>query len=113
MKEEDVKSVTDFFFKELNREIKECNHPFIYVKGLGTYALLVGKLKGTLKLYLGYLREKSINPKRKETLTAEIFELFRMRRMLRNQYKENKELKNAGKIRTNLERQLVSISGKE
>ena len=100
IKEEKVKSVTDFFFKELHKEIKECNHPFIYIKGLGTFALMLSKLKRTLKYYVPKVRGSNGVPpmkKGKEAMTAEIFEWFRILRMLKNQYKHNKNVGIAAK----------------
>lgn len=97
--EERVTKVTGFFYKELLEELKKREHPFIFVRGLGTFAMNPKTIDSMLRKFWMYRKDKqnrltATQMKMKESM----FELFRIRRLIKNKLKENKELSNAVKI---------------
>lgn len=98
--EQEVARVMDFCYKELETELTNCNYPFIYVRGLGTFAV---KLKAVnARLYrLVYMRCKRRKfrstpaaVKALKTMTDEIFKLFSVRRLVRNAYRVKDSINN-------------------
>lgn len=102
-----VGSVTNFFVKELDRELRECNYPFIYVRGLGTFTLVVGAIETRLRTLLRKYKEMRLTPEILKTdknyvgLQRVIYELFTIRRVIRSRRKEMKLLKDERKTTTN------------
>lgn len=102
-----VGSVTNFFVKELDRELRECNYPFIYVRGLGTFTLVVGAIETRLRTVLKKYQEMRQNPEILKSdknfvgLQKLIYELFTIRRIIKTRRKEMKLLKDARKTATN------------
>jgi hypothetical protein len=107
MDESLVGSVTSFFVKELNTELKECNHPFIYVRGLGTFTLVVGaietRLRTLIRKYWVMRNDPAIlkSDKNFVGLHRVICELFTIRRVIKTRRYEMKLLKDARKTATN------------
>lgn len=107
--EKKVTDVMDFFFSELGKEIRECNHPFIYVRGLGTFTLKTSTIESRLRVNITRyrtLRKKRPEERGRGTATSqafldgarkEIFELFRIRRLIKGRRKENQKIKDAKK----------------
>ena len=92
-----VKRVTEFFYKELDAELKKCEDPFIYVKDLGTFALNQKKIEKSIVQFrkTKYGNKKCVaGPAGQATIREGIFELFRIRRVIKNKLKENQQLKN-------------------
>lgn len=104
--EKKVAGVVEFMFAELATEIRECNHPFIYVKGLGTFTLKVStiekRLRANIKRYRA-LRDRGMEGKDWGPSLAgtrkELFELFRIRRLIKQRRAENAKIKNERKNR--------------
>lgn len=97
IEESRVASATEFFFRELGREIKECNYPYLYVKGLGTFGLKVGTLEKRIRVSLKTVRKPRADgrfEKQRLGKERELFELFRIRRLIKNQLKSNKKKRN-------------------
>lgn len=93
-----VTKVTGFFYREFNQELKNCEHPFVFVRGLGTFAMNPKTIDGMIKSYLSRKKyNKGRNYDNGDTVKKGLFELFRIRRIIKNQLKENKRLKNVGK----------------
>lgn len=104
--ENKVSDVNNFVFQELEAEMRQCQHPFIYVRGLGTFTL---KVKTIERVLTKKIREYRTTRNRTgknirgtwEDMTASrresILELFRMRRLIKGRLTENKKLRNAGK----------------
>ena len=119
--EKEVASVMNFFFKELSLEFKECKNPYVYVKDLGTFGVNANSVGKRLKTLLNKRRWYLQNTSMSETgfelpikyITAEIFELFRVRRMVKTRNKENQKLRREGKIKNDIERKLVQTAGEE
>jgi len=103
IKEERVSKVMSFFVEELNQELKSCQHPFVYVRGLGTFTLVVSAIETRLRNTIHvYRHAKKDPPSRKSeenllSLRKTIFELFTIRRLIKNKRKELKTLRNARK----------------
>ncbi len=104
-----VEAVMDFFYRELHAELRECNSPHVFVRDLGTFTLKINSVNTRLKKlwYLRKIAEENPNLSRRlkdrfiNGMTREMFNLFRIRRMLKDYRKEYKELKNetkSGKI---------------
>jgi hypothetical protein len=102
-----VSSVTGFFVKELDTELRECNYPFIYVRGLGTFTLVVGAIETRLKTVIKKYWEMRQSPEILKSdknfvgLQRVICELFTIRRVIKTRRKEMKLLKDARKTATN------------
>ena len=113
-----VESVTSFFFKEMEREMREANHPFLYVKGLGTFVLNKGLLERRIRYLLCKVHrnrrgelEGKVNIFRESFQTGmkrEIYYLLQMRRRLKNQWK-----KNNGKSLDDTSRESLQTFGKD
>ena len=108
IEEKKVAGVMEFVFAELGKEVKECNHPFIYVKGLGTFLLKVSTIEKRLKFILArYKVLKTRDPETKmgkgklgpqlEGCRKEIFELFRIRRVILTRHKKIRKIRNEKK----------------
>lgn len=105
--ESKVASVTDFFYKEFENELKECRYPYIYVKDLGTFGLHIKAIeRRIIFLRLCIKNEKDreargvVYSKREKMILGmrrEIFYMFGVRRMLKNRIKENRQLRKNGK----------------
>ena len=124
IEEKKVSAVMDFVFAELGREVKECKHPYIYVKGLGTFILKITTIEKRLKMQLARYRTNSLkDPAAKsgtttvgvhlEGMKKEIFESFRIRRVIKTRIKENKKLKYALKALNDNEGKPLQTTGKE
>lgn len=102
-----VASVTNFFVQELDQELRRARHPFIYIRGLGTFTLVVGAIETRLRTVLKKYQEMRQNPgilksdKNFVGLQRLICELFTIRRVIKTRRKEMKLLKDARKIATN------------
>ena len=121
--EKRVNNVMGFFYKELEKELVDCNHPFLYVKGLGTFGIALGSVeRRILKL------RKKINEQRKQEakgivykyrqkmidgMAREIFFLFGVRRMVKKQVADNKKLRDYGKSLNDNQGKLVQADGEE
>lgn len=105
--ESKVASVTNFFITELDQELRAAQHPYIYVRGLGTFTLVLGAIETRLRYFIRRLRELKKesdvwkSEKKVIALQQMISELFPMRRLLKDRRREIKELKNARASRTN------------
>jgi nucleoid DNA-binding protein len=112
-----VKKVTEFFYKELDAELKKCEEPFIYVKGLGTFVLNQKKIEKAIVQFrkTKYNSKQSLaGPAGQATIREGIFELFRIRRVIKNKLKENQQLKNDLKTLDDSTRKCLSpIGGKQ
>lgn len=112
-KEERVTRVMTFFTEELNKELASCEHPFVYVKGLGTFTLSLGPIERKLRKMLGYYRRamRGESPRsyigEVAALKKTIFELFSIRRLLKTKRKEIKILRDAGKASRNSKGKLL------
>lgn len=102
--EKEVGGVMGFYFKELEKELTECNHPYIFVKGLGTFGLYQTTIDRRLRIMIsqlrGHIKSRGVKEyKRREEviagLTREIGEFFKIRRVIKQRYKTNKNLKDA------------------
>ena len=106
IEENKVESVTSFFYQELERELKECQHPFIFVRGLGTFVINKRQVEHRIRDMIfqmrynrrigkkGPLADQFMNGMRRE-----VFYLFGIRRRLKNRWKENNQ---HGKITNDL-----------
>ena len=88
MPEKEVSNVMNFVYKELARELQECNYPFIYVRDLGTFIIKRRAVNKRLwRLYWARRRWKKspLNHKDKtvKTIEDELFKYFRVRRMVK------------------------------
>lgn len=100
-----VSSVNEFFYNELHNTLKECKHPHIFVKDLGTFTMRLRPVEGRIKLLLAYIR----NTNKSETIPEHLREryvtgmkreiryLFEVRRLIKTNKKEYKRLKEHGK----------------
>lgn len=111
IEEKQVESVTDFFFQELERELKECNHPFIFVRGLGTFVINKRQLEHRIRDLIFQMRyNKRIGKKGPladrlmNGMRREVFYLFGIRRMIKNRWKE---INQHGKNTNDTQRQLL------
>jgi hypothetical protein len=122
--EKRVSAIMDFVFAELGKEIKECKRPYIYVKGLGTFILKITtierRLRTQLRMYRMYSLKDPAAKSGNNTVKAhmdgtkkEIFESFRIRRVIKTRIKENKKLKYALKAIHDTKGEPIQISGKE
>jgi len=121
--EKEVESVMKFFFKELKTEFEKCEHPYVYVKDLGTFGInanLVSKRLVPLIHKLQWFRNNKEMIKKPgyydnavNGLTKEIFFLFNVRRMVRRKNRENQQLRKNGKIINDIERELVQTNRQE
>lgn len=102
-----VGSVTGFFVQELDQELRRAEHPFIYVRGLGTLTLVVGaiqtRLRTVIKKYWTMRKSPDIlkSDKNFVGLQRVISELFTLRRIIKTRRREMKLIKDARKIATN------------
>lgn len=118
LSEKEVESVNTFFFKELESEMTECNHPFIFVRGLGTFAINKRLLEKRIRFLLECIRlnrqeerEGKKNTKREIYIAGmrrEIYFLLGVRRMIKRRWNENNR-----KNKANYKGQLLQDSGKE
>jgi len=101
--EETVSSVVTFFFDELYQEMGRARYPFIYVRDLGTFTLVIASIESHIKRYWRARRNmlKMGTPWKYENkllaLRRELFILFEMRRLIKNQRNEIKKLRNERK----------------
>jgi len=95
--EEKVALVMEFFSTELNREMVECNHAFLFVRGLGTFGMslmtIEKRLKTMIKLYIA----SDKNTKFAKGYRNEVFNLLRMRKIVSDRREENKQLRDVSK----------------
>lgn len=101
--EKDVTSVMNFFYTELREVIEGCKHPYVYVRGLGTFSIKRAALNKRLFRLYRAKQARGKDPqggqlKALETIRTEMFTLFDVRRMLKNRVKINKKLKEDGKV---------------
>lgn len=115
-KEERVTRVMSFFTEELNKELASCEHPFVYIKGLGTFTLSLGPIERKLRRMVGHYK-KALSGKTPKGYAGEVgaikrtlFELFAMRRLLKNKRKEIKILKDAGKASRNSKGEFLPVN---
>ncbi len=123
IEEKRVNGVMSFFFEELEKEFVECRHPFVFVKGLGTFGLTLSSVEKRIKdlrkrvqNQRSYEARGIIYPKRLkmvEGMVRETFFLFEVRRMLKKHRAECKKLKDYGKSLNDNQRELVSPDRKE
>ena len=116
LEESKVSSVMDFFFKELNREVLECKHPYLYVKGLGTFTLClkpvetrIKKMHWAINGHKSALKQGAGPANRQSMLDGarrEMFDLFSIRRMIKERKKLNRKLRDAKALDDN-KRELV------
>jgi len=105
--EKEVSDVMDFFYKELSNEFQECNHPYIYVRGLGTFSLKMKSLHNRIYRLIRTRRAFRNNPLIKfrvnafAAVTKELFKLFEIRRTFVKRIRANKKLKNGKNINDN------------
>lgn len=98
-----VNRVTSFFYKELDKEIKSCKNPYIFVKGLGNFAMAPKPIEKMIRHFLARIRSRKEGTKGAVTgltqkrMRENIFELFRLRRMIKARMAENKKLKEDGR----------------
>lgn len=115
-----VESVMDFCYKEWAKEFKECNHPYLYIQGLGTYGINLATVnKRIIKLLKIIRTEKkkeangSFYRDRQQLIDGcrrEIFYLFKVRRTVKKLKSNNTQLRRDGKIKINIERKLVQAT---
>lgn len=102
--DQEVSNIMDCVYKEMAVEFQECNHPFIYVKDFGTFA--VGRSALIKRLYRLHNSKKVFKSnkdlvrsgKALETIRNEMFFLFSVRRMLKNRLLTNIKLRNGKNI---------------
>lgn len=100
--EEEITRIMDFSYKELTSELKNCEHTFIYVRGLGTFVLKQRAVKKRLyRLYNMICLRKKMRPtpiveKAIKTMRDEMFRLFKVRKMVRNTYRIKDSINNKG-----------------
>ena len=109
IEEKKVESVMTFFYKELSEELIQCKYPHIYVRDLGTYTLKLRAVESRIKGLI-YARKrlrwklsvkkipKFLAEKYDMGLVKEIFNLFRMRRMIKQNKQQRKTLRDVPKI---------------
>lgn len=114
--EDRINRVTSFFIQELNRELMGAEHPFVYVRGLGTFTLCLKPIENRLRWYLvkrkEILEESKIRNCENNLLGLRrcMFELFHIRRVLKAKKKERKRIKDehcAGKNKNDIGGQLL------
>lgn len=99
MPEDRVNQVMSFFITELKDEIGRAQHPFIYVRGLGTFAMnlkpVENKLRRFIRYYSNTKKGKGIRNNEKSLLALRqtIFDLYRIRRLIKAKQAELKGLK--------------------
>lgn len=101
--EDRVAKVMDFFTQDLNRELVACEHPFIYVRGLGTFTLALGPINSKLRRSIWQYKkvrrgEARKNEENSVALQELITELFRIRRLLKTRKKEIQQLRHERKV---------------
>ena len=124
IEEKKVESVMTFFYKELSEELTECRYPHIYVRDFGTFTMRLKPVENRIKSLL-YLRRKLkwklsmkqipkfLAEKYDMGIVREIFNLFRIRRMIKENKKQYKALRNAGKIVYDIQRKPLQTNRKE
>jgi hypothetical protein len=101
--QETVSGVTGFFVKELDAEFRKADHAFIYVRGLGTFTLVLGAIETRLKTIIGRYWLMRNDPevlkcnKNLLGLRRLCFELFALRRTIKDKRKEIKLVKDERK----------------
>ena len=88
--EREVCKVMSFTYQELANEFQECTYPYLYVKDLGTFAILQKGVRNRLyrlnRSRKGWRSYDDSNPKKAKalkTITTEMFKLFDINRMLK------------------------------
>lgn len=113
IKEERVSGVMSFFVDELNKELMSCNHPFVYVRGLGTFTLALAPIESKIRRMIGHYKkvQKGIGIRNTEKslvdLRRTIEELFVIRRLLKDKRKEIKKLRDDRKAEGNSKGELL------
>jgi len=91
--EEEVSRIMDFSYRKLAKELHECSHTFLYVRGLGTFALKQRSVKNRLyRLHYMVCKRKKhkqspSTEKAIKTMKDEMFKLFEIRRLIRKTYR--------------------------
>lgn len=114
-REEVVEGVTGFYFRELEKEMKESEYPSIYIKGLGTFVLNKSLLERRVRYMLYKMgkikKSEADNPTKDRMLQGmqrETLHLLGMRRRIKKQWERNN-----GKNRTDNKGKLVQAPGEE
>jgi nucleoid DNA-binding protein len=100
--EEEVTKVMDFCYKELTNELQNCDHPFIYVRGLGTFVVKKRAVQKRLYRLIFMIRRRkvmrpsTVRDKALKTMINETFRLFNVRRMVKNIYKLQDSINSQG-----------------
>ena len=108
IEEKKVESVVNFLFKELHTEMVKMEEPFLYVKGLGTFGISIASVERRIIMLIrcirmqeDYERRGIVYNKRAKMIAgmkAEIFRLFKVRRLVKQRRAENLALANGKNI---------------
>lgn len=99
--EKRVAKVSDFFWKELTSKLSEADEPHVYVRNLGTFTLKLKNIETRIRKYIRYYKLVKSNPEKygkrgpelPKEIKKEIYNLLKIRRMIKNNRKERLALK--------------------